>query len=192
MELARAYVSWPTPAFFAPGDADLDIAARALASGKTSRLYKRLVYDLQIAQNVVANQASMEIANNFDIVVTAKSGHGADELLKAIDEELAKLRAGGVKEDELSRAKAAINSDNLFELERSSQRANTLNSYNHFTGDPNWLAQDIARTNQATVESVNAAARTWLPEKDRVVTLVTPKKDAPTAGRIVAIKGGRK
>lgn len=192
VELARVYLNWPSPPHLKAEDAELDLVARILSNGKTSRLYKRLVYDLQIAQNVVANQASMEIANNFDIVVTAKSGHGADELLKAIDEELAKLRAGGVKEDELSRAQAAINSDNLFELERSSQRANTLNSYNHFTGDPNWLAQDIARTNHATVESVNAAARTWLPEKDRVVTLVTPKKDAPTAGRIVAIKGGRK
>jgi zinc protease len=191
VELARVYVNWPSPPHLKADDAELDLLAKVLASGKTSRLYKRLVYDLQIAQSVIANQSNMEIANNFDLVVTAKSGHTADEVLKAVDEELAKLRAGGIKDDELSRAKAATIADNLFELERSSQRANTLNSYNHFVGDPNWLAQDIARTNNATAESVMAAARKWITEKDRVVTVVTPKKDAPTAGRVVAIIGAQ-
>lgn len=192
VELARVYVNWPSPPHLRADDVELDLLARVLANGKTSRLYKRLVYDLQIAQSVVANQSSMEIANNFDIVVTAKSGHGATELLAAMDAELDRLRTGGVKEDELARAKAAIVADNLFELERSSQRANQLNGYNHFTGDPNWLARDLARTNDATVETVSRAARKWLPEKDRVVTLVSPNRDAPMAGRIVDVKGGRK
>ena len=192
VELARVYLNWPSPPHFKAEDAELDLVARILANGKTSRLYKRLVYEMQIAQNVVANQAPMEMANNFDIVVTAKSGKSGAEVLKAIDEELAKLRLGGVKDEELSRAKAAILSDNVFELERSSQRANQLNSYNHFTGDPNWLNADIARVQNATIEGVNAAARRWLTERDRVVTLVTPNPKAPTAGRIVDIRGARK
>src|SRR4029079_18630714 len=58
VELARVIVTWPTPAEFAPGDAELDRAADVLAKGKSSRLYKRLVYDLQIAQNVFAGQES--------------------------------------------------------------------------------------------------------------------------------------
>lgn len=192
VELARVYLDWPSPPHLKPGDAELDLVARVLANGKTSRLYKRLVYDLQIAQGVVAHQAAMEIANDFQIVITAKGGRTGEEVLAAVDDELAKLRADGVKDDELSRAKAAIVSENLFELERSSQRANQLNSYNHYAGDPNWLANDLERTNRATAESVTAAARTWLPAKDRVVTIVTPKKDAPTAGRVVAIRGARR
>ena len=192
VELPRVYISWPTPAFFAPGDSDLDILSHVLTGGKTSRLYKRLVYDLQIAQGVSANQASMELGSVFEIVATAKPGHTADELLKVIDEELDKLRKGGVEASELGRAKTSITTDNLFDMERSSGRANRLNSYNHYAGDPNWLAKDIARTTNATADGVAAAARGWLKEHDRVVTVVTPKKEAPLAGRVVSVKRGSK
>lgn len=191
VELARAQVAWPTPAFFAPGDAELDLVAHALASGKTSRLYKRLVYELQIAQSVSAHQSSSELASVFEIVATARPGHTGEELLKVIDEELAKLRTGGVTEEELARGKTSMVADVVFELERSSSRANRLNSYNHYVGDPNYLAKDVARITTATKAKVDEALRTHLPEKDRVVTIVTPKKDAPIAGRLVK-KGGAK
>lgn len=192
VELPRVYVSWPTPPFFAPGDGDLDLVSHVLAGGKTSRLYKRLVYDLQIAQSVSAAQQSMELGSVFEIVATAKPGHTADELLKVIDEELDKLRKAGVDASELGRAKTTIVADNLFELERSSARANRLNNYNHYVGDPNWLSKDLARTTEATPDGVAAAARGWLKEHDRVVTVVTPKADAPLAGRVVGVKRGGK
>ena len=188
VELARAQVAWITPAFFQPGDADLDLVAHILTSGKTSRLYKRLVYDLQIAQSVSASQESSELTSLFEIVATARPGHTGDELLKVIDEELAKLRAGGVTNEELARAKTSILADNVFDLERSSSRANRLNTYNHYVGDPNYLAKDLARTTNATKESVSDAAKQYLVERDRVVTVVTPKKEAPLAGKLVATK----
>jgi zinc protease len=191
-ELSRVYVSWPTPAIFAAGDGELDLAASVLTSGKTSRLYKRLVYDLQIAQNVSAHQASMELGSVFEISATAKPGHTAEELLKVIDEELAKLRQSGVTDPELGRAKTAILSDHTFEIERSSARANRINSYNHYVGDPNYTAKDVERTKAATTDSVANAVRTWLKEKERVVTLVSVKKEAPIAGRVVNIKRGGK
>jgi predicted Zn-dependent peptidase len=190
VDLARAQIAWITPPLFAPGDGELDLVAHVLASGKTSRLYKRLVYDLQIAQSVFASQGSSELASVFEIVATARPGHTADELLKVIDEELAKVRTGGIASDELARAKTSILADNVFDLERSSSRANRLNSYNHYTGDPNWLAKDVARTTTATKEQVGEAMKTWLSEKDRVVTIVTPKKEAPLAGRVLSVKKG--
>jgi zinc protease len=188
VELPRVYVSWVTPQSFAPGDAELELVGRVLTAGKTSRLHKRLVYDLQIAQGVSANQESMELASEFAITATAKPGHTADELLKVIDEELGKLRTGGVTDAELGRVKTAILANGVFELEKSSTRANRLNHYNHFVGDPNFLAKDLARTTSATPEAVATAARTWLKEKDRVITVVNVKKDAPLPGRIVNVK----
>ncbi len=134
----------------------------------------------------------MELASTFEIVATAKLGHTAEELLKVIDEELVKLRTSGVKEDEIARGKTGIVSNILFEAERSTSRANGFNTYNHFVGDPNYLAQDLARTTNATTETVANAARTWLKEKDRVVTLVTPRKDAPMSGKVVSKKVGAK
>jgi predicted Zn-dependent peptidase len=187
VELPRVYVNWATPAFFANGDSDLDLLGRILAGGKTSRLYKRLVYDLQIAQSVSASQDSMELASEFEIVATAKPGHTAEELLKVIDEELVKLRNGGVTDAELARAKTSILADNVFDIERSSGRANRINTYNHYLGDPGYLAKDMARTTNATTASVDAAARTWLKDLERVVTLVAVKKDAPIAGRVVNV-----
>lgn len=192
VELPRVYVSWVTPPLFSPGDAELDLVSHVLSGGKTSRLYKRLVYDLQIAQSVSAMQMSMELASVFEIVATAKPGHTAEELLKVIDEELTKLRANGIDDAELSRAKTSILASNVFEIERSSARANRLNSYNHYVGDPSWLEKDVARTTAATTSSVANVARTWLKEKDRVVTLVTAKKDAPIAGKVVNVKRGEK
>ncbi len=192
VELPRVYIAWPTPQFFGPGDAELDLVAHILTSGKTSRLYKRLVYDLQIAQSVGSSQQSMELGSVFDIVATVKPGKSTDEVLKVIDEELAKLRDKGVTDDELARAKTSILADNVFELERSSARANRLNTYNHYVGDPNFSAQDMARTTNATKDAVANAAKTWLKEKDRVIAVVTPKKDAPIAGKVVNVKRGGK
>jgi len=191
VELPRVYVSWPTPAFFDAGDRELDLAAHVLTGGKTSRLYKRLVYDLQIAQSVSASQESMELGSMFEIVATARQGHTAEELLKVIDEELAKLRSAGIEDAELARAKTSFATDTIFDLERSSARANRINTYVHYTGDPAFLSKDLARTTAATTRTVADAARTWLKEKDRVVTLVTPKPNVPIAGRIVKITGGR-
>lgn len=195
VELARAYVTWPTPQFFAPGDADLDLVARALTSGKTSRLYKRLVYDLQIAQGVFASQASMELGSVFEIVATAKPGHGADELLKVIDEELVKFREQGPTKEELARAKVSTRADNIFAIERVGGRANLLNTYFHYTGDADYFAKDLARSEVATEESVKKAARDFLPANGRVVTLVTQKKGAPIAGEVTNVtrtSGGAK
>lgn len=190
VELPRVYIGWTTPPLLAPDDAELDLAAHALTGGKTSRLYKRLVYDLQIAQSVSASQGSMELGSVFEIVATARPGHTGDELLKVIDEELTKLRSTGVAAPELARAKTSILAAGTFEIEHGSARANRLNLYNHYVGDPNWLQKDMARTSSATPESVGKAIQTWLREKDRVVTVVTPKKDAPIAGKIVKVQRG--
>jgi zinc protease len=182
VELPRVYLTWPTPKGFAPGDAELDLVASVLTSGKTSRLYKRLVYDLQIAQDVSAHQSSSQLGSEFSIVATAQPKHTADELRKAIDEELVTLGTTGITAPELDRAKAGYLAGALFELERVSSKANTINSYNQGTGDPGYLPKDMARYKDATREGVTSAAKRWLPLDKRVVVVVTPKKGAPISG----------
>ena len=184
VELGRVYVSWPTPGYYAKGDGELDLVARVLSGNKTSRLYKRLVYDMQIAQDVSAHQSSMQLGSVFEITATAAPGHTPDELLKVIDEELATLRTGGVTDGELGRAKTIILSDVIFELERDASRANTLNTFNHYTGDPGYLAKDLERYSSATKEALKEASVHYLPADKRVVTIVTPTKGAPISGRL--------
>ncbi len=186
VELPRVYITWPTPPIFRPGDAELDLISRVLSGGKTSRLYKRLVYDLQIAQDVSAYQASAQLSSQFAIVATAQPKHTTDELRQVIDEELAKLATGGVTEDELERARTGVTSNLIFELERDASRANTLNSYNQLAGDPAYLPQDLTRYSQATPAAIVAAVKRYLPLDRRVVAVVTPKKGAPLAGQLVS------
>jgi zinc protease len=184
VQLARVEASWLTPPYFASGDADLDVLARVLTATKTSRLYKRLVYDDQIAQDVSATQDSQQLISKFEIVATAKPGHTPEELLTAIDEELARVRASGIDAGELSRAQTAFVAGEAFALEGVGGRANTINTFVHYTGDPGYLPKELARYESTTTTSVRDAAVAWLVPGKRVVAFVRPTPGAPLCGRL--------
>ncbi|AKT42575.1 M16 family metallopeptidase [Chondromyces crocatus] len=191
VELPRVQIAWVTPPFFAKGDAELDFVAQVLATGKSSRLYKRLVHDLQIAQDVYARQASSQLASTFHIMVTLKRDQSPEKVLQIIDEEVEKLRKEAPTEDELTRAKARTLSDMVFQMEEVTARADTLNMYNQYTGDPGYLSKDLARYEGVKLADVQQAAATLLPATRRVVTVVTPTKGAPKAGRLVSSTAGK-
>src|ERR1700730_9160637 len=92
VQIPRLYLAWLTARHLEPADAALDVVADILAGGKNSRLYKRLVYDMQIAQDVSAFQGSQALSSSFQIVATPRPGHTVEELQKVIDEELVKLQ----------------------------------------------------------------------------------------------------
>lgn len=188
VELPRVYVTYPTPPFFAPGDAELDGVSQVLSNGKSSRLYKRLVYDLQIAKDVWAFQASYQLASRFQIVATAKPDHTAQELLTAIDEELAELRDNAPTRGETRRAKANLESRLIFRIEQMGHRADMFNAYAQHTGSPDYFAQDVARYRALTPASLRQATREHLPQGNRIVLFVEPNPDAPRSGRV---KGGK-
>jgi zinc protease len=185
VELGRVEASWITPAYFAPGDGELDLLARCLTATKTSRLFKRLVYDDQIAQDVAAYQDSRQLGSKFEIVATARPGHTPEELLTAIDQELDKVRSAGIDDAELSRARTAFVAAEAFGLEGVSARANTINTFVHYTGDAGYLPKNVARYEATTAAGVRQAALRYLAPGKRVVTFVRPVKAAPLAGRLV-------
>lgn len=185
VELARVIVSWPTPPWFAPGDAELDLLAQVLSNGKTSRLYKRLVHDLQIAQDVSAYQSSSQLSSQFEVTATLKKGKSTDEVLKIIDEELAKVRKEAPTAAETERGRAQLLAHLVFGNERVTARANMLNTYNQVVGDPSYIEKDNARYQALGAADAQRAANQYLPEGKRVVTIVNPTKGAPRAGRLV-------
>ena len=93
VELPRVYMAWVTSPILKPGDADADIASNVLGGGRSSRLYKKLVYEKQIAQSVSAQQYSLILGSMFQIEATARPGHTVEELEKAIEEELTAFRS---------------------------------------------------------------------------------------------------
>src|SRR5580700_343739 len=153
VELPRVYMAWLTSPIFKPGDADADLSAQILGGGKSSRLYKKLVYEKQIALDVSASQQSLILGSVFEIVVTARPGHTADEIEKAIDEELSAFRKDGPTVAELERARNGIETQMIQGLERLGGFggvADRLNEYNHYLGNPDYIAKDLARYQNAT------------------------------------------
>ncbi len=188
VELPRLMLTWPTPRGYDPGDAELDLLAHVLGGGKTSRLHKKLVYDLQIAQDVSVYQSSSLLAGDFDIVVTLRKDHTPEEAKKVVDDVLDELRKKPPSKDELARAQTSIVSQMVFSRERLSTRADTFNYYNQTVGDPAFFAKDLARYEKPTAKDVQNALLTWVPKGKRIVTMVTPKKGAPRAGKLVDTK----
>jgi zinc protease len=194
VQLPRLYVAWQTPKVFAPGDAALDLASQVLSDGKSARLVKRLVMDERIAQDVSAGQMSQTLGSMYLVTATPKPGITLERLEKEIDEELARLAAAPPAPEELERAKNKVEAGAIFGLEPVGGfggRAATLASYYLRTGDPGFLAEDLARYRTATGEDVSAAVRTHLRKDARVVLYVVPRGGAPAAPPTpAAVKGG--
>jgi zinc protease len=177
VQLPRVYDAWHTVKAFADGDAALDVVANVLAVGRSSRLYRRLVYELQIATDVVAFQDGSRIDGRFELYATARPGHGLRELQRVIDEELRRLAATGPTERELERAQNGFEAQFLSRMERVGGfggKADQLNFYNYFVGTPDYFERDLARYRRVTIAAVRRAARTYLADAHRVVLSVVP------------------
>jgi zinc protease len=178
--LERLYLAWLTPRHFAPGDAALDIVSAVLTGGKNSRLYKRLVYDLQIAQDVTAYQASAAMGSQFQIVATARPGHTAAELNVVIDEELARLQREPPVAREVERAVNQMEASFYRGMERVGGfggKADALNAYFAAGGGPDYFAEDLARYKSLSPDDVQAAAAQWLPRERRIELVVVPEQE---------------
>jgi len=186
VELPRVYMAWITSPSFAPGDADADIVAGILGGGTSSRLYKALVYDQQIAQDVSASQRSLMLGSVFEITVTARPGHSADEIQRAIDAELSKLQASGPDQKELERSQNTWETQLLTGLEVMGGFggvADTLNLYNHYLHNPGYLGEDLARHRQVTADSAKQFAHDQLASNARVIVYGVPGE--PDLGPVV-------
>jgi len=179
VQLPRVYMGWLTSPIFKPGDAEADLTATILGGGKSSRLYKKLVYEKQIAQDVAVNQQSLILGSVFEVQATAKAGVKPEDLEKAINAELDTFRKEGPTAVELTRARNVIESRIIAGLETLGGFggvADRLNSYNHYLGTPDFLAADIGRYENATTESIQAFVLGQLNGNQRAVIYGLPGK----------------
>jgi zinc protease len=178
VELPRLYMAWLTPAMFAPGDAELDLGTDLLANGKTSRLYRRLVFEERIATDVSAAQNSREIAGYAQVTATASPGHTLAELERAILEEIARLAAEGPTADEMERGRVQAESQFIFRLQTVGGfggKSDQLNAYNMFLGDPAYFDRDLARYRDVTSASLQQAVARYLAPSRRVTLSIVPR-----------------
>jgi len=175
VQLPRLYMAWLTPQNFAPGDAELDLLSNVLAGGRNSRLYKRLVYDLQIAQDVAAFQNSSRLSSSFIIFATARSGHSLNEIEKVIQEEINQLKAEPPADRELQRAVNQYEASFLRRLESVDTKADQLNGYFMLTGNPDYFNEDLARYKAVAPKDLRAVTLTFLRDEGRIILSVVPQ-----------------
>jgi zinc protease len=175
VQLPRLYLAWHTPPAFEAGDVEMDVLAQVLAGGRNSRLYRRLVYDMQIADNVTANQSSGRLISDFRITATARAGHTLAEIEQVILEELERIRREPPDAREVQRVLNQYELAFFERLERIATKADQLNAYYFYTGRANRFNEDLARFRAVTPEAVSAAAATWLDTYRRVVLSVVPQ-----------------
>jgi len=178
VELPRLYIAWLSPAMFAADDAELDLAADLLANGKTSRLYRTLVYDRRIALDVSAHQHSRELGSFFLLAATAAPGHSLADIHAEIDAELDRVSANGPTDDEMERALAQAEAQFMYRLQTVGGfggKSDQLNAYNVLCGNPGFFTADLDRYRRATHDSVRSAAARYLRRDARVVLSVIPR-----------------
>jgi zinc protease len=184
ISLPRLYSVWPAPPQFAPGDAELDLLCDVLSSGKTSRLYKALVYEQQIAQDVSAYTDVCEISSRFFIQITAREGHTLDEIERAMDAVLKDVLEKGIRPDELAAVQTATEAGFVRSMQRIGgfySISDRLNMYNTYLGEPNRFQWDVDRYTKATVAGVRRAARQYLDLNRRVILHLIPQGDLTPA-----------
>ena len=174
VQLPRLYYSWPSAKAFHADDASLDLLAYVLAGDKNSRLYKRLVYEMQVAQDVSAFQVSGRLDGLFSVTVTPKPGQSPARMAQLVNEELRKLGARGITARELARAQNTYRAQFLDQLASVNGKADQLNFYDYFAGTPDYVRQDAARYDAVSAADVQRVARNYLG-KPKVVLTVVPE-----------------
>jgi zinc protease len=184
VQLPRLYNAWHTAKAFHPDDAALDILAHTLAGDKNARLYKRLVYDLQVAQDVSAVQQSSKLDGDFMITVTPKPGTTPTVIANLVNAEIARIIRDGITDRELKRAQNTIRAGFLDNLASVLGKADQLALYGYFTGTPGYVQQDAARYERVTTADVRRVAEQYLGQPRIVLTIV------PQGQRSLMVKGG--
>ena len=146
--LPRLYISWPTPPDLDEDDAPLELLQAVLSDGLSSRLHRSLVYEQQIAQNVMIRYYPAEIAGQFTVQATAAPGHELDEVEAAIETEIERVRREPPTDEEITRVKNRIEASHFRQLARVGSfggRADQLNHFNVFGRDPEMINSSLDR-----------------------------------------------
>lgn len=189
VQLPRLYMTWPGFRMNTREDAVMDVLTDILAGGKNSRLYKRLVYDTQVAQSVSAYQYGMEIAGQTGIDVTAKPGQTLSKMEAVVKEELERLMKDGVTEKEIRNVINQLESGLVNSRATALGKANSLATYFTLTRDADNINKQFERYKDITPEEVVALART-VCSSPKVVLSIVPEGKADLAAQPATVKKG--
>ena len=179
VELSRIYHAWALPAYGQRSWYAADLLASVLAGGKSSPLYRELVYERQLAQDVGVYVQPTELASMFLIVATARPDIAPAVLEQALDEQLAAATRKPPAGDDLERARNGFRVDFLEQLQSLDQRADRLSQLTTYFDDPARLGGELDIYLDIGADEIQAAAGELLGRDRRVVLWVVPEGDAP-------------
>ena len=161
VQLPRLYLAWPTVPDFSRHQPALDVIAAVLGDGRSSRLYRSLVYETRAARDVRVYHHAQQIAGELVVQATANPGRSLEELQNEVLRQIERIRKGDVDERELQRAKNRIQASHIFQLERFGGfggRADQLNYYNTFAGDAAFINKDMDGYLSLNIDDLRDAA----------------------------------
>ncbi|WP_430966919.1 M16 family metallopeptidase [Spongiimicrobium sp. 2-473A-2-J] len=168
----RVLFAWNTPQFGDKEDIHFDLISAILTSGKNSRLYKKLIYEDQIASSVVAFQASSEISSRFISWANVKPGGDVEEVKSKLWAEIDNLIQNGPTEAELKRVKAAYFANFIKGLERIGGFggvSDILASNETYFGDASYYKTVLKYVEDATIDDIKKTAQKWLTQGKHVL-----------------------
>jgi zinc protease len=174
VELPKVQFNYHSPRGFVDGDAEMSLAGDILASGKSSRLYKRLVIQDKLASEVSASQQGFPLDGMFSIDVLAKPDADLNAVEKVMDEEIARFLKDGPTPEELQRVQAAAELAKLERLQSLQARADAINEYEYFWHEPNGFKRDLDRFRNATASGIKDWANKTITQNARAVVRVLP------------------
>ena len=183
-EEPRLQLVWKGVRAFSDEEPAGDVLADVLGNGKTSRLYKALVFDRQLASGVGVGDVSLGIAGWFQVTITAARGHQIAELSPLVRQILAAVKKDGVTPKEVERATRNILAGKLRTVERIGGfggKADLLNEYQTYLGDPGYLPRDLARYRAVTPQAVQAFANKYLTDDKYLELDIEPQKQGAAA-----------
>lgn len=169
------------PVAFGAGDAEMELAGAVLGNGKSSRLYKRLVIDEKLAVDVSATQQGFPLGGLFQIAAYTKPDADLLKVEKIMDEEIARFLKDGPTAEEVERHRATIELRALTSLQNVERRADKLNEYEYYWGEPNSFKRDLERYRSATPASIKEWANKTIKQDARVIIEVLP--ETPERGK---------
>lgn len=180
--LPAAVVAWPTVKYADADRAALTVLDGILSTGDSSRLYRSLVYDKQIAAQIGSTPDFSQQAGNLSALAIMAQGHTAEEGVAALNEEIAKLRDAPVSAEELSEAKNEIVADALRSRETVDDRATALGFALINTGSAAAADDEVAQIQAVTVADVQRVARRYLtPQRQSTITFLAADDQNPAS-----------
>jgi len=200
VQVPRLYIQWPSVGSKHDDDTPLSVMGSILSGSRTARLTKALVYDSQIASQIISFQNGNEDVGQFQVIVIPRPDHTLTEIEDAVDQVIRKFINEGPTAEELQRAKAGLELGFLRGLESNLGKANQLLDGAVFHGDPGYFSTDYQKTLAITPADVKRVAGQYLGS-NRIVLSVVPKGKKDQASKATesetvslllrGVKGGR-